>query len=62
MDQKVSSPCRMGYGSLNVGPSPPEIGRASIRNELAPEIIAGDSLNVAVSPPGTNPTRMGPRD
>ncbi len=62
MDQKVSSPFRTGYGSLTVALPPPDIGRASTRKELTPEIIAGDSLKVAVSPPGTNPTRMGPRD
>jgi hypothetical protein len=62
MDQKVSSPLRTGYGSLKVALPPPEIGRASIRNELTPETIAGDSLKVAVSPPGTNPTRTEPRD
>jgi hypothetical protein len=33
-----------------------------MRNELVPESIAGDSLKVAVSPPGTNPTLIAPRD
>ena len=62
MDQKVSSPTRTLKGSLTVVLLPPPIGRASMRNELVPESIAGDSLKVAVSPPGTNPTLIAPRD